>query len=93
MGIRKVLGANMGQLIYLMSREVSVLIIISFIVASGIGYYGVHLWMQSFTYRPPVNLGVFLLAGVGAFVIALLTMSYQSIKVAVANPVKALRNE
>ena len=92
-GIRKVLGANMGQLIYLMSREVSVLIIISFIVASGIGYYGVHLWMQSFTYRPPVNLGVFLLAGVGAFVIALLTMSYQSIKVAVANPVKALRNE
>ncbi len=92
-GIRKVLGASMVQLVYLMSREVSVLIIISFVVASGLGWLGVDWWMQSFSYRPPINIGVFLLAGVGAFVIALLTMSYQSIKVAIANPVKALRNE
>lgn len=92
-GIRKVLGASMVQLIYLMSREVSILIMISFVVASGLGWLGVDWWMQSFSYRPPINLGVFLLAGAGAFVIALLTMSYQSVKVAVANPVKALRNE
>ena len=92
-GIRKVLGASMGQLIYLMSREVSILIIISFIVASGLGYWGVNWWLQSFSYRPPVNLLVFLLAGAGAFGIAFLTMSYQSVKVARANPVNALRNE
>lgn len=92
-GIRKVLGASLAQLIYLMSKEVSILIAISFVVASGLGWLGVDWWMQSFSYRPPVNIGVFLLAGGGAFLIALLTMSYQSIKVAVANPVKALRNE
>lgn len=92
-GIRKVLGASIAQLIYLMSREVSILIAISFVVASGLGWLGVDWWMQSFSYRPPISIGVFLLAGAGAFVIALLTMSYQSVKVAVANPVKALRNE
>jgi putative ABC transport system permease protein len=92
-GIRKVLGASMVQLIYLMSREVSVLILISFVVASALGWLGVNWWLQTFTYRPPVNIGIFLLAGLGAFLIALLTMSYQSVKVAVANPVKALRNE
>lgn len=92
-GIRKVLGASMAQLIYLMSREVSVLILISFVVASALGWLGVNWWLQTFTYRPPVNIGVFILAGLGAFLIALLTMSYQSVKVAVANPVKALRNE
>lgn len=92
-GIRKVLGASISQLIYIMSREVSVLVLISFVVASAAGWYGVNQWLQGFAYRPPVSVMVFLLAGAGAFVIALLTMSYQSIKVAVANPVKALRNE
>lgn len=92
-GIRKVLGASLAQLIYLMSREVSILIVISFVVASGLGWLGVDWWMQSFSYRPPVNIGIFFMAGGGAFLIALLTMSYQSIKVSVANPVKALRNE
>jgi len=92
-GIRKVLGASMSQLIYLMSREVSILIIISFVVAAVLGYIGVNWWLQSFSYRPPVNLLVFLLAGAGAFTIAFLTMSYQSVKVARANPVNALRNE
>lgn len=92
-GIRKVLGASMGQLLYLMSREVTVLIIISFIIASGLGVWGVNWWMQSFEYHPSINPLIFVFAGLGAFVVALLTMSYQSIKVAIANPVKALRNE
>jgi len=92
-GIRKVLGASMSQLIYLMSKEVSILIMISFVVASALGYMGVNWWLQSFTYRPPVNLVVFFFAGAGAFAIAFLTMSYQSVKVARANPVNALRNE
>ena len=92
-GIRKVLGASLIQLVFLMSREISILVIISFIIASAIGYWGVNWWMQSFTYRPPINLLYFFLAGLSAFVIAILTMSYQSIKVARANPVNSLRNE
>ena len=92
-GIRKVLGASLGQLIYLMSREVSVLIIISFVVATAVGWYGVDLWLQSFAYRPPISIMAFALAGISALAIALITMSYQSIKVATGNPVRALRNE
>jgi len=92
-GIRKVLGASIGQLIYLMSREVSILILISFVIASSLGVWGVNWWMQSFEYHPAINPLIFVFAGLGAFTIALLTMSYQSIKVAVANPINALRNE
>lgn len=92
-GIRKVLGASIYQLIYLMSKEVSVLILISFVVASAAGWYGVNQWMQSFAYRPPMSITVFILAGASALGIALLTMSYQSIKVAIGNPTKALRSE
>ncbi|WP_420387324.1 ABC transporter permease [Roseivirga sp.] len=92
-GIRKVLGASLYQLIYLMSREVSILILISFVVASAVGWYGVNEWMQSFAYRPPMSITVFVLAGASALFIALLTMSYQSIKVATGNPAKALRSE
>ena len=92
-GIRKVLGASIVQLVYFMSKEISILVLISFVLASALGYWGVNWWMQDFTYRPPINLFVFLLAGLSAFVIALLTMSYQSIKVARANPVNSLRSE
>lgn len=92
-GIRKVLGASLSQLIYLMSREVSILIMISFVVATAVGWFGVDLWLQSFAYRPPISISAFILAGVSALLIALATMSYQSIKVATGNPVKALRNE
>ncbi len=92
-GIRKVLGATIAQLIYLMSREVSILILISFVIATGLGVLGVNWWMQDFEYHPSINPMIFVFAGLGAFVIALLTMSYQSVKVAIANPVKALRSE
>ena len=92
-GIRKVLGASVIQLVYLMSKEISILVFISFVLASALGYWGVNWWMQDFTYRPPISLLSFVLAGVSAFAIALLTMSYQSIKVARANPVKSLRSE
>lgn len=92
-GIRKVLGASIFQLVYLMSREISILVFFAFVVASGLGYYAVSWWMRDFTYRPPINIMIFILAGLTAFAIALLTMSFQSIKVARANPVKALRSE
>ena len=92
-GIRKVLGASIGQLIYLMSKEVTILIIFSFMIASAVGWYSVDQWMQSFAYRPPISVSVFILAGASALIIALITMSYQSIKVATGNPTKALRSE
>ncbi|MGW8121019.1 ABC transporter permease [Roseivirga echinicomitans] len=92
-GIRKVLGASIVQLVYLMSKEISVLVLISFVLASALGYWGVNWWMQDFTYRPSINPFIFVLAGLSAFAIALLTMSYQSIKVARANPVNSLRSE
>ncbi|HEY9117001.1 MAG TPA: FtsX-like permease family protein, partial [Roseivirga sp.] len=92
-GIRKVLGASIGQLIYLMSKEVTILIIISFVIASAVGWYSVDQWMQSFAYRPPMSVSIFILAGASALIIALITMSYQSIKVATGNPTKALRSE
>ena len=92
-GIRKVLGASLRQLLYLMSKEITALIIISFVLASALGYWGVNWWMQDFEYHPDANPLVFVMAGLGAFAVAMLTMSYQSIKVAIANPVKALRNE
>lgn len=92
-GIRKVLGASITQIIYIMSKEVSVLVLISFVVASAAGWFGVNWYFQGFAYRPEINVTVFVLAGVSAFLIALLTMSYQSIKVAMANPVRALRSE
>jgi len=92
-GIRKVLGASITQIIYIMSKEVSVLVLISFVVASAAGWFGVNWYFQGFAYRPEINVTVFVLAGGSAFLIALLTMSYQSIKVAMANPVRALRSE
>lgn len=92
-GIRKVLGASITQLVYIMSREVSVLVLISFIIASAVGWFGVNWYFQDFAYRPDISITVFILAGLSAFVIALLTMSYQSIRVSIANPVNALRNE
>ena len=67
-----------------MSREVSILIIVSFVVATGVGVWGVNWWMQSFEYHPAINPLVFVMAGGGAFLVALLTMSYQSIKVSKA---------
>ena len=92
-GIRKVLGASITQLIYIMSKEVSILVAISFIVASAAGWWGVNWYFQGFAYRPDINITVFILAGASAFFIALATMSYQSIKVATGDPVKALRTE
>ena len=92
-GIRKVLGASMSQLILILSKEVSILIGIAFVIASALGWYGIDWWMQGFAYRPPINILVFFISGAGAFLIAFLTMGYQSVKIAIANPVKALRNE
>jgi ABC-type antimicrobial peptide transport system permease subunit len=92
-GIRKVLGAKAGTLFGLLSKDFLVLVLIAFILASPLAWWAMHSWLQNFAFHIDVSWWVFALAGVLALLIALLTVSYQAIKVAIANPVKSLRTE
>lgn len=92
-GIRKALGASEGQITVLLSRNFAWLIVLSFILISPITYYFLHSWLQQFAYRIGINPLVFLLGGAISMSIALLTISYHTIRSARANPVKALRYE
>jgi putative ABC transport system permease protein len=92
-GIRKVLGASLSQLWSLLSRDFILLIVISWIVASPIAWYFMHGWLQKYEYRIDVNPMIFFGAALIAIVISLLTISFQILKAAVANPIKSLRSE
>jgi putative ABC transport system permease protein len=92
-GIRKVLGASVTGIIVLLSKEFGKLIVIAFIVAVPLAWLGVDWWLKNYIYKVEVGMLVYLIAGVLAFLIAWLTMSYQSIKAARSNPVDALRSE
>ena len=92
-GIRKVLGASTFSLWCLLSNEFSRLVFISLLIAVPIAYYFMYNWLQDYQYRTPLSGWIFVTAGVGALVITLLTVSFQAIKAAVANPVKSLRTE
>lgn len=92
-GIRKVLGASVPNIVQLLSKDFVVLVIVSIAIASPIAYYAMNKWLQDFAYRINIEWWVFALAGVLALFIALLTVSFQAIKAAVANPVKSLRTE
>jgi len=92
-GIRKVLGARVGTLFGLLSKEFLLLVLIAFVVASPLAWWAMHAWLQNFAYHIAVQWWVFLLAGGAALLIALVTVSFQALKVAVANPVKSLRTE
>lgn len=92
-GIRKALGATEGQITILLSRNFAWLIILSFIIISPITYYFLQAWLQQFAYRIGINPLLFLLGGAIAMSIALLTISFHTIRSARANPVKALRYE
>jgi len=92
-GIRKVLGAKAGTLFGLLSKDFLVLVLVAFILASPLAWWAMHTWLQNFAFHIDVSWWVFALAGVLALLIALLTVSYQAIKVAIANPVKSLRTE
>ena len=92
-GIRKVLGASVFSLWRLLSNEFSVLVFISLLIAIPIAYYFMHNWLQDYQYRAPLSWWIFVAAGVGALIVTLLTVSFQAIKAAVANPVKSLRTE
>jgi len=92
-GIRKVLGAATSGIVRLISREFIILISIAFLAAVPVGYYFVNRWLQDFAYRTNIGWWMFGLAGVLIFTMALLTISFQAIKAAIANPVKSLRTE
>ncbi|HTI10604.1 MAG TPA: ABC transporter permease [Puia sp.] len=92
-GIRKVLGAGVPQLVSLLSRDFILLVGLSTIIAAPLAGWSVHQWLQDFAYRTSMPWWIFVLAGVAALVIALLTVSFQAIRAATANPVKSLRVE
>jgi putative ABC transport system permease protein len=92
-GIRKVLGSSLSGMIFLLSKELIKWVIIANIIALPIGWYVMNRWLQNFAYRIDIGWWIFILAGMLALVIALITVSFQSIKAALANPVKSLRYE
>jgi len=92
-GVRKVLGASVASIVYLLSREFGKLILIAFVIAAPLSWYAVDWWLKDYAYKIEVGLFVYISAGLFAFLVAGLTMSYQSIKAAIVNPVKSLRAE
>jgi len=92
-GLRKVLGASVASVVTLLSREFLLLVGAAFLIAAPVSYYLMNDWLSDFEYHADFGAGMLLVAGVGAMTVAWLTVSYQSIKVARANPVLALRSE
>ncbi|MDQ2753292.1 MAG: ABC transporter permease [Bacteroidota bacterium] len=92
-GIRKVLGASVSSIAQLLSKEFVVLVVISIIIATPIAWMVMNKWLQSYTYRIQIQGWMFVLSGLAAIFIALLTVSFQAIKAAKANPVKSLKRE
>jgi putative ABC transport system permease protein len=92
-GIRKVLGASPGTITFMLSKEFLKLIILASLISFPITWYAMNKWLQDFAYRVTIQWWVFILAGCIALLIAAITISFQSIKAALANPVKSLRSE
>jgi len=92
-GIRKVLGATAGSIVYLFSKEFILLIAIAFAIATPIAWYFMHQWLQNYAYRVEMSWLIFLAGGIAAIMIALATISFQAVKAAMANPVESLRSE
>jgi len=92
-GVRKVLGASVASITTLLSKDFLKLVIVSFFIAGPLAWWGMYKWLQTYEYRVGIEWWVFALAGFLSVLIAVLTVSYQSIKAALANPVKNLRTE
>ncbi|QMW03131.1 ABC transporter permease [Spirosoma foliorum] len=92
-GIRKVLGASEVSLVAMFSKDFMKLVVVALIIASPVAWYAMHTWLADFAYRTDIHWWVFLLAGGLTVLIALLTVSFQSVKAALTNPVKSLRSE
>jgi ABC-type antimicrobial peptide transport system permease subunit len=92
-GVRKVLGASVMSITSLLSKDFLKLVIISLVIASPIAWWAMHAWLKDYSYHIKIEWWVFVLAGVLSIAIALITVSYQSIKAAISNPAKSLRTE
>lgn len=92
-GIRKVLGASVSGIATLLTREYVVLVILAFLIASPLAWWAMNKWLEGFVYRIEVNAWIFVISGSASLLIALLTVSYQAVRAALANPVEALRTE
>lgn len=92
-GIRKVLGASVASILQLLGKDFMVLVVIAIVIATPLAWYGMSLWLKDFAYRVSLSWWMFAVAGLAAISIALLTVSVQSVKAALTNPVKSLRSE
>jgi len=92
-GVRKVLGASVQNITLLLSTNFLKLVVLANIIAWPIAWFCMHKWLQDFAYRITIQWWIFVLAGIMSILIAFFTVSFQSIKAAVANPVKSLRSE
>ena len=92
-GIRKVLGASISSIIGLLSRDFILLVVLAFLVACPLAWWGMNKWLQDFAYHVQLDWWIFVLAGLVALLVALVTVSFQARKAAVANPVHSLRSE
>jgi predicted permease len=92
-GIRKVLGASVQSIVYLFSKEFTVLIVVAFLIAAPTGYYFMHQWLADFHYHISIGVGIFVAAIVFSVVIAWIAVGYKAIRAALANPVKSLKTE
>jgi putative ABC transport system permease protein len=92
-GVRKVLGASVPNIVSMLSKDFLRLVLISFVLAVPVAWWGMNKWLQDFAYRISIGWWIFIVAGIIAMLIALFTVSFQAIKAAIANPVKSLRTE
>jgi predicted permease len=93
MGVRKVLGASVGNIVFLFSKEFMILISLSFVIAMPVGWLMMKGWLQNFVYRIPIGADVFIIAIAASLLLAWFTVGYKAVKAALANPVKSLRTE
>ena len=92
-GVRKVLGASVSQIVSLISKDFILLVLFAFVIAAPLAWIGMNKWLQNFAFRTEISWWIFLSAAAIMIVIALLTLGFQTIKAAIANPVKSLRTE
>ena len=92
-GVRKVLGASAPQIVLLLTKDFTRLVLVAFVLASPLAYLIMNRWLESFAYRVDISWPIFLVAGLIALLVAFLTVSYQSIRAALANPALSLRYE
>lgn len=92
-GIRKVLGASVSNIVVLLSKDFLLLVIIASLISFPVAWYAMHQWLANYAYRINISSWIFILAGLIAAIIAILTVSFQAIRAAIANPVKSLRTE